>query len=87
MQIDYDSFSDVLYIKRTNATVADNEPCADDTEIVKSFDGNGAVVGVIFMGADKITPLQWSRHPERSSLPNDIVEALDSWILQGVKAG
>jgi uncharacterized protein YuzE len=87
MQIDYDSLSDVLYIKRTNAVIADNEPCVDDTEIVRSFDRDGTIIGVIFIGADKTTPLQWSRHPERLSLPNDIVEALDSWILQGVKTG
>lgn len=82
MQVDYDSKADTLYIKSNGAEIIDNK---QDDCLIKNYDSNGNIVGVVVLGISSITVKQWSSNPARESLPSKLVDAIDSWIFLGVE--
>jgi len=85
LQIDYDYHNDVLYLKRQEAQIVNSQECDNDSEIVRNYDEDGNVVGLIFLGPNVITASNWSEHPDRNELPEDMVEVLDDWIFNGIR--
>ena len=82
MQVDYDSKSDTLYIKNNGSEIIDNK---QEGYLIKNFDSENQVVGVVILGISTITVKQWSSNVEREALPKNIVDTIDSWIFQGVE--
>lgn len=82
MQVDYDSKSDTLYIKNNGSEIIDNK---QEGYLIKNFDSENQVVGVVVLGISSITVKQWSSNVERESLPKNIVDTIDSWIFQGIE--
>jgi len=82
MQVDYDSKSDTLYIKNNGSEIIDNK---QEGYLIKNFDSENQVVGVVILGISTITVKQWSSNVERETLPKNIVDTIDSWIFQGVE--
>jgi uncharacterized protein YuzE len=82
MQVDYDSKSDTLYIKNNGSEIIDNK---QEGYLIKNFDSENQVVGVVILGISTITVKQWSSNVEREALPKNIVDTIDSWIFQGIE--
>lgn len=82
MQVDYDSKSDTLYIKNNCSEIIDNK---QEGYLIKNFDSENQVVGVVILGISSITVKQWSSNVEREALPKNIVDTIDSWIFQGIE--
>jgi uncharacterized protein YuzE len=82
MQVDYDSKSDTLYIKNNGSEIIDNK---QEGYLIKNFDSENQVVGVVILGISSITVKQWSSNVEREALPKNIVDTIDSWIFQGIE--
>ena len=82
MQVDYDSKSDTLYIKNNGSKIIDNK---QEGYLIKNFDSENQVVGVVILGISSITVKQWSSNVEREALPKNIVDTIDSWIFQGIE--
>jgi len=82
MRVDYDSKSDTLYIKNNGSEIIDNK---QEGYLIKNFDSENQVVGVVILGISTITVKQWSSNVERETLPKNIVDTIDSWIFQGVE--
>jgi uncharacterized protein YuzE len=82
MQVDYDSKSDTLYIKNNGSEIIDNK---QEGYLIKNFNSENQVVGVVVLGISSITVKQWSSNVEREALPKNIVDTIDSWIFQGIE--
>lgn len=85
LQIDYDDYNHVLYIKRKDAQIVNSKEC-EDAFIIKNYDQEENIVGIICIDPDGCGASEWAQHPERNQLPEDIVEILDNWIFNGIRA-
>ena len=85
IEITVDQEVGVLYAKRSGSHPKISRECDDDPGFIVSFDINGNPVGVILLTACDMSADFWFHHPSRNILPQDILEALDKWVMQRAK--
>jgi hypothetical protein len=80
LQVSLDAAHEVVMIRRTGARVVVSRDADHDTYLFLDLDDENHVVGVRLTAANEMPPEYWRHHPDRGSLPGDILSKLDELI-------
>jgi hypothetical protein len=80
LQVSLDRAREVVTIRRAGARIADSRDAEHDTYLFLDLDDENRVVGVRLVAANEMPPDYWQHHPDRASLPRDILSKLDELI-------
>jgi hypothetical protein len=78
----FDDSIDVLTASLTSARVVRARPSETDGQLILRLDPSGRVVGLQLIGASKIRPALWEKHPERARLPPTLLSEVDAWLAE-----
>ena len=84
IQTTYDERNDVLLVFRDGHMVTHSRE-GDDPYLILDHEGD-ATVGARLICAAMMPWLYWSQHPDRASIPTDVLAAMDGWIAANGRA-
>lgn len=77
-----DEDQDVLYVTLADFESALSEESPSDGYLIINYSKDKRVVGVQVIRAREMVPEEWQNHPDRDSLPPEILNAVDSWYAE-----
>lgn len=81
----YDKRNDVLLVFRDGHMVTHSRE-GEDPYLILDHE-NSATVGARLICAAMMPWSYWSRHPDRASIPGDVLAAADEWVRENGKPG
>jgi uncharacterized protein YuzE len=78
--IAFDDLMDVLSVHVAGTRAEDFGPAPTDQHMMIERDKSGRVVGIELFGASTIVPSFWKAHPDRKTVPGEILAELDRWL-------
>lgn len=77
----FDTLTDSLTVRRSGIAAHTATPAPHDQGFIIGRCRDGRTVGATLLSASEIRPSNWIAHPDREALPDDIMSAIDLWML------
>jgi len=81
VEVRFDDLTDVLsaYVP---GTISDRvHPAQYDGHLLLELDESGQVVGIELLNASVLKHSYWKTHPDRNSLPLELIQGVDHWMI------
>lgn len=77
----FDDLTDSMSVYFVGSRARSMLPAKADGHILLESDTDGCVVGLQLLGTVSLDQAKWPHHPDRSSIPAELLSELDRWLM------